>query len=66
MEVPDTHGTFFDFQFTYSALRFQISERFSNATHVNQVLKQHMGFGRTDARTDGTAQKILPVSELPD
>ena len=53
MEVPDTHGTFFDFQMTSSGPRFQISERFSNGTHVNQVLKQHKGWPRTDGRTHG-------------
>ena len=37
---------------TSSGPRFKFSERFSNATHVNQVLKQHTATdGRTDAET---------------
>ena len=58
MEVPDTHGTFFDFQMTSCAPRFQISERFSNATHVNQVLKQQYG---ADRRTHGQPKKSFQL-----
>ena len=54
-------GHFFDFQMTSSGPRFKFSERFSNATHVNQVLKQQHGADRqTDTQT-GQPKKSLQL-----